>query len=54
MKIFLQITYYKCSISEEIDLAKSSSNKECMIWHYWFFNHGFKFQDYVCVMFVMI
>ena len=19
-----------------------------MIWHYWFFNHGFNFQDYVC------
>ena len=19
-----------------------------MICHYWFFNHGFKFQDYVC------
>ena len=19
-----------------------------MIWYYWFFNHGFKFQDYVC------
>ena len=21
---------------------------EYMIFHYWFFNHGFKFQDYVC------
>ena len=23
-------------------------SKECMICHYWFFNHGFNFQDYLC------
>ena len=33
MKIFLNIRYCKCCIT---------------IWHYWFFNHGFNFQDYVC------
>ena len=35
-------------LSEGIDLAKSSNSKECVICHYCFFNHGFKFQDYVC------
>ena len=40
--------YNRIDISKGIDLAKSNSSKECMICHYWFFNHGFKFQDYVC------
>ena len=35
-------------ISEGIDLAKYNRSKECMICRYWFFNHGFEFQDYVC------
>ena len=26
----------------------SNNRKECMICHYWSFNHGSKFQDYVC------
>ena len=26
----------------------SNNSKKCMICHYWFFNHGFKFQDSVC------
>ena len=30
-----------------IDLAKSINSKECMICHYWIFNHGFKFEDSV-------
>ena len=34
-------------ISEGIDLTKSNNRKECMIFHYWFFNHGFKFQESV-------
>ena len=37
--------YDKIEISKGIDLAKSNNNKECMICHYWFFNHGFQFQD---------
>ena len=35
-------------INEGIDLAKSNKSKKCMICHYWFSNHEFKFQDYVC------
>ena len=38
----------RISISEGIDLAKSNNSKECMIWHYFFFNHGFEFQYFVC------
>ena len=38
--------YY--DISEGIDATKSNKSRECMICHYFFFNHGFKFQDYVC------
>ena len=40
--------YQRIDISEVTDPAKSNSSKECMICHYWFFNDGFKFQDYVC------
>ena len=40
--------YGRIDISEGISLAKSNESKECMICHYWFFNHGFKFQDHVC------
>ena len=35
-------------LSKGTDLAKSSNSKECMICHHWCFNHGFKFQDYIC------
>ena len=37
--------YDRIGIREGIDLAKSNNSKE---YHYWFFNHGFKFQYYVC------
>ena len=40
--------YDRIDISEGTDLAKSNNSKECTICHYWFFNHGFNFQDYVC------
>ena len=40
--------YDRTDISERIDSAKSNISKECMIFHYWFFNDGFKFQDSVC------
>ena len=47
--ILKKIRSYKCCItidmSERIDLAKSGGSKECMVCHYWFFNHGFKYQD---------
>ena len=35
-------------LSEVIDPTKSNKSKECMICHYWFFNHGLKFQDFLC------
>ena len=38
----------KIDISEGIDPTKSSISKEFMICHYWFFNHGFEFQDSLC------
>ena len=49
MRIFLKIGYYKrCIAIELIKAKKLILFKECMICHYWFFNHGFKFQDSVC------
>ena len=26
----------------------STKSKECIIYHYWFLNHGLELQDYVC------
>ena len=41
--------YYNIiDISEGIDPTKGNRSKDGMICHYWFFNHGFKFQDSVC------
>ena len=40
--------YDRTDISGGIDLTKSNNSKECMICHYWFFNHGFEFQDSLC------
>ena len=42
------LNYNKIDISKGIDPTKSNKSRECMICSYWFFNHGFKFQDYVC------
>ena len=39
--------YDKTDISEGNCLTKGNNRKECMTCHYWFFNHRFKFQDYV-------
>ena len=41
----IDLYYDRIDISEEIDPAKSNSSNECMVCHYWFLNHGFKFQD---------
>ena len=35
-------------IIEGTDPANSNNSKECMVCHYWFFNHGFKYQVSVC------
>ena len=40
--------YDRIDISNGIDLTKSNNSKEYMICYYWFFNHGFEFQDSVC------
>ena len=40
--------YDRSDISKRICYTKSNKSRECMIYHYWLFNHGFKFQDYVC------
>ena len=40
--------YDRTDISEGIDFTKSNRSEECMIYHYWFFNHKFKFPDCVC------
>ena len=40
--------YDRTDISGGIDLTKSNNSKERMICHYWFFNHGFEFQDSLC------
>ena len=38
-------------VSEGIDVNKTSSSKECDIYHYWYFlNYSFKFQLNVCMM----
>ena len=33
---------------DRTDPTKSNNSRECMVCHYFFFNHGFKFQDCVC------
>ena len=33
---------HRNDISEGIDPTKSNNSKECIICHYWFFDHGFK------------
>ena len=40
--------YDRIDISRGVNLTKSNSSKECVICHYWFFNHGFKFQGSIC------
>ena len=42
------VYYYRIDTSEGIDSAKNNYSKECMVCHYWFFNHWFKYQDSVC------
>ena len=40
--------YHRFNIREGIHLIKSNNSNECMICHYWLFNHGLKFEDFVC------
>ena len=37
------------SVSEEIDVNKTSASKKCLLCHYWYFrNVAFKFKPHVC------
>ena len=40
--------YDRIDLSKEIDPTKSNTSKECIAFLYWFFDHGFDFQDSVC------
>ena len=47
-RLDLIVLYYeRIDVSEGIDPTKSNRSKEFIICRYWFFNHGFKFQDFV-------
>ena len=40
--------YDRIDISERIDPTKSNKSRKCMTCRYFFFDHGFKLQNYVC------
>ena len=40
--------YDRIKLSEGIGFDKINNSKEHIICHYWYFNHGFKFQKSVC------
>ena len=40
--------YDRINLNEGIRVAKRNNSKECIVFHYWYFNHGFKFQNSVC------
>ena len=43
------LPYKKMNVSEGIDINKTSTSKECMLRHYWYFKDvGFKFEPHVC------
>ena len=39
--------YNRVDLSEGFDLTKSNNSKQFIICHYWFFDHRFKFEDFV-------
>ena len=40
--------YNRIDLSEGIDPAKGNNSKESIACHYWYFNHGFIFQNSAC------
>ena len=42
------IYYKRFDLSDVIDVAKSNSSKEFMVFYNWYFNHGVEFQKSVC------
>ena len=41
--------YNRIDLSERICPVNRNNTKECMVYHGWCFNHGFKYQDSVCI-----
>ena len=51
------IYYSNIGLTKRIDFTKSKNSKGCIVCLYWYFNHGFKFQELVynyCQDFLMI
>ena len=47
--VIKMLQYEKVSVSEGIDIDKTSASKEFMLCHYWCFKDvGFKFETHVC------
>ena len=46
--VLKMLCYHRIDKNKRIDPAKSNNSKECMVCHYWFFKHRFKFQGSVC------
>ena len=42
------IYFDRIDFSEGINVAKINNKEECTVCHYWYFNHGFKFQKSYC------
>ena len=41
--------YDRIDVSEEIDVNKTNTSKECDICHYWYFKDiGFRYEPYLC------
>ena len=40
--------YDKIDLGEGIDLTENKKSKKCIVCHYWYFNHDFKFKKSVC------
>ena len=46
------LQYETIDISEEININKTSTSKDCMLCHYWLFQDvGFTFEPHVCKKF---
>ena len=42
--------YDRIDLRKGIDLTESNSSKECVVCHYWYFNHGSNLK----ILFVMV
>ena len=43
--ILLVLYYDRVDLSKGIDPAKSNISEGCIVYPYWFLNHGFKFEN---------